>query len=66
MTKIIVNLDGSAIQFSRTQYIRYLKDHIGGHVMPLDCYNAKYLGGIRYMDDLENELETIYARRRVC
>lgn len=56
MIKIIVNMDGSAYQFSKTGYISYLRDSIKGKAMPLDCYNANYLGTIRYSDDLENEL----------
>jgi hypothetical protein len=67
MVKIIVNIDGSAIQFSKTGYIAYLRDLIKEKPMPLDCYSAKYLGQIKNVrldreDDLRYELKHILKK----
>lgn len=68
MKSIIINIDGSAIKFSKTRYIQYLRDNIKGKVMFLDYYNAKDLGVIRNInldreDDLRYELKTIKERK---
>lgn len=62
MKSIILNIDGSAMKFSKTGYIQYLRDLIKENPMPLDCYNAKDLGYIRNIrldnqDDLRYELK---------
>lgn len=62
MKSIIINIDGSAMKFSKTGYIAYLKDLINNKPMPFDCYNAKDLGCIRNVmldreDDLRYELK---------
>jgi hypothetical protein len=67
MKSIIINIDGSAMKFSKTGYIQYLKDIIKEKPMPLDCYNAKDLGCIKNVrldreDDLRYELKTMLKR----
>lgn len=64
MKTIIVNLDGSAFQFSKTQYIKYLRDRLKDKCPALNVYNAKYLGGIRYTEDLQNELDIMTERTK--
>lgn len=62
MKSIILNIDGSAMKFSKTGYMAYLRDLIKEKPMPLDCYNAKNLGCIRNVrldreDDIRYELK---------
>lgn len=67
MKSVILNIDGSAMQFSKTSYIKYLRDLIKGQPMPLDCYNAKHLGYIKNVrldreDDLRYELKSMLKK----
>lgn len=62
MKSIILNIDGSAMKFSKTGCMAYLRDLIKEKPMPLDCYNAKNLGCIRNVrldreDDIRYELK---------
>lgn len=50
MKKILLNIDGCAYQISKTGYLAYIRDINNKKPMPLDCYNVKDLGFIRYSE----------------